>query len=184
MTERSQPGQLPSNPSNAIELAARALIEEIRAFMPVSGYYSAIIKSRLVNALEEALEQPPAPETFEWLSMGTAPKGGGAESVADPKWGEPPHILLLFEGGKVSVAYWDWHYAEGGGGYRPGLDAWVEPCSGEQLRLHYSAPIGWMHLPRPNTQKASERRCLMRPDMPCPAKSDDDECVCPYPEAL
>ena len=50
-------------PSN-LRSAARELIEAIREFPPVGGCYSAIIKSRLVNALEDALEQPsPTPAT-------------------------------------------------------------------------------------------------------------------------
>jgi hypothetical protein len=78
--------------------------------------------------------------------MDTAPKGGGAEYVTDPNWVEPPRILMKFKGGQVSVAYWDWYHAEGGAGYRDGF-AWIEPCSGEQLNLHYGQPIGWMPLP-------------------------------------
>jgi hypothetical protein len=81
----------------------------------------------------------------EWQPMETAPKGGGAECVSDPKWVEPPRILLLFDG-DVSVAYWDWYYAEGGSGYRGGL-AWIEPCSGKHLDLHYDAPTAWMPIP-------------------------------------
>lgn len=37
--------------------AARELIEAIREFPPVGGHYSAVIKSGLVTALEDALEQ-------------------------------------------------------------------------------------------------------------------------------
>lgn len=85
-----------------------------------------------------------------WLPIETAPKGGGAESVTDPAWVEPPRILLRFGSEAVSVAYWDWFYAEGGRGYRFEHNgfAWVEPCSGEPLDLHYSTPPdGWMPLP-------------------------------------
>lgn len=81
-----------------------------------------------------------------WQPMESAPKGGGAELVTDPNWIEPPWVLLLFEEGKISVGYWDWYYAEGGAGHTGGL-AWVEPCSGERLDLHYDVPIGWMPLP-------------------------------------
>ena len=81
----------------------------------------------------------------EWNPIETAPKGGGAECVTDSNWVEPPKILLLFDG-DVSVGYWDWYYAEGGGGYNGG-SAWIEPCSGEQLDLHYDEPVAWLPLP-------------------------------------
>lgn len=83
----------------------------------------------------------------EWQPMETAPKGSGPDLlVTDPQYVAPPQILLLFEGGDVSVAYWDWYYAEGGHGCTDGF-AWIEPCSGEQLNLHYNEPVGWMPLP-------------------------------------
>lgn len=82
----------------------------------------------------------------DFLKMCTAPKGGGASSIEDPDWIDPPKILLLFQGGQISVGYWDWYYAEGGRGYRGG-EAWIEPCSGERLDIHYDKPIGWMSLP-------------------------------------
>ena len=74
-----------------------------------------------------------------WQPIETAPKGGGAETVTDPKWVEPPKILLRFGDEAVSVAYWDWYYVEGARGYTDGF-AWIEPCSGEPLNLHYSTP--------------------------------------------
>ena len=84
-----------------------------------------------------------------WQPIETAPKGGGAKYVTDPKWVEPPKILLRFGNEAVSVAYWDWYYAEGGHGYRDGF-AWIEPCSSEPLNLHYSTPPdGWMPIPSP-----------------------------------
>lgn len=83
--------------------------------------------------------------------MDCAPKGGGAELVSDPKWVQPPKILLLFPHDIYSVGYWDWYYAEGGAGYT-GSSAWIEPVSGEQLELHYGAPIGWIPLPQNNPQ--------------------------------
>jgi hypothetical protein len=83
---------------------------------------------------------------MNWEPIETAPKGGGADMVTDPAWVDPPKILMKFEGGEVSVAYWDWYYAEGGAGYRDGF-AWIEPCSGEPLNLHYGEPTGWMPLP-------------------------------------
>ena len=55
-------------------------------------------------------------------------------------------ILLMFAGEQVSVAYWDLYYAPGGRGYR-GLEAWVEPVSGELLQGEYGLPIAWMQIP-------------------------------------
>ena len=88
----------------------------------------------------------------EWQSMETAPRGGGAEYVTDPKWVEPPEILLLFEGGERRVGHWDWYYAEGGRGFGESQGhAWVEPTSGESLALYYDPPTAWMPLPaQPN----------------------------------
>jgi hypothetical protein len=82
----------------------------------------------------------------EWQPIETAPKGGGAELRTDPKWVDPPEILLLFANGKQSVCYWDWYYAPDGNGYQ-GIDAWVEPISGELIVMHYDPPIKWQHLP-------------------------------------
>lgn len=82
----------------------------------------------------------------EWQPIETAPKGGGAKFTTDPKWIEPPRILLLFGDGNISVGYWDWYYAEDGNGYAGGL-AWIEPVSGERLDLQYAAPVAWMPLP-------------------------------------
>ena len=83
---------------------------------------------------------------MKWLPIETAPKGGGAARTDDPEWIRPPRILMRFGGGEVSVAYWDWYYAEGGNGCTHGV-AWVEPVSGEQLCDHYGIPDGWMPLP-------------------------------------
>lgn len=88
----------------------------------------------------------------DWQSIETAPKGGGAEMVTDPAWVDPPRILLRFEDGEISVAYWDWYWAEGGHGFNGQL-AWIEPCSGEQLSLHYGKPTHWMPLPPPQEPK-------------------------------
>ncbi len=84
----------------------------------------------------------------EWQPMETAPKPS-PEPITDIASAQPPpRILLRFADEAVSVAYWDWYYAEGGRGYSDGF-AWIEPCSGEPLNLHYSAPPdGWMPLPR------------------------------------
>lgn len=84
---------------------------------------------------------------MEWQPIETAPKGGGAELVSDPAWVEPPMVLLLFEKGEQAVCHWDWYYAEGGGGYREGVTAWVEPISAELIALNYDNPTHWMPLP-------------------------------------
>lgn len=85
--------------------------------------------------------------TTEWQPIEAAPKGGGAELVTDPNWVQPPKILLRFGDEAISVAYWDWYYAEGGYGHTNGF-AWIEPCSGEPLDLHYNTPpTHWMPLP-------------------------------------
>lgn len=83
---------------------------------------------------------------FDWQPMETAPKGGGADDTRDCAWVEPPKILLRFGEESISVAYWEWYYAEGGDGFTNGF-AWVEPCSGEPLDLHYTTePDGWLSL--------------------------------------
>lgn len=84
----------------------------------------------------------------EWQPIESAPKGGGAELITDPEYVEPPKILLLFPNGAMSVAYWDWYYAEGGRGYEDGI-AWVEPVSGERVHNYYDNPTHWMPLPEP-----------------------------------
>lgn len=83
-----------------------------------------------------------------WQPIETAPKGGGAELVTDPKWVEPPLVLLFFPNGQqqLVVCKWDWYYAEGGHGYN-GAPAWIEPTSGEQAAMHYDEPTHWMLLP-------------------------------------
>jgi len=77
--------------------------------------------------------------------METAPKGGRADRYDDPKWVEPPQILLKFEHSCISVAVWEYYYAEGGRGCTDGV-AWIEPCSGEPLNLHYDNPVAWASL--------------------------------------
>lgn len=83
-----------------------------------------------------------------WRPMDSAPKGGGAEFTSDPAWVEPPLILLSFLGGEQCVAYWDWYYAEGGGGFTDG-HGWCERISGEPVHHHYGLPTGWQPLPPP-----------------------------------
>lgn len=85
---------------------------------------------------------------MEWQPIETAPKGGGAESVKDPNYVDAPKILLYFGEGVVSVAYWDWSFADGGHYCSDGF-AWLEPCSGDALNMHYNDPTHWMPLPEP-----------------------------------
>jgi len=76
----------------------------------------------------------------EWQKIETAPKYDDN--------GETVNVLLLFQGGEVSVAYWDAYYAEGGSGYgHDGGLAWIEPISGERLDLHCGTPTHWMPKP-------------------------------------
>lgn len=83
-----------------------------------------------------------------WQPIDTAPKGGGAEFVTDPRWIEPPEILLYCINGEQVVARWDWYYAEGGRGCTDGV-AWV--AFGEQVNHALSEPTHWMPLPTPPT---------------------------------
>ena len=69
----------------------------------------------------------------EWKPIESAPKEG--------------RILLLFPNSKISVGYWDIYYSNEGRGYERGLSAWIEPCSGERLCLHYDDPVAWMPTP-------------------------------------
>ena len=89
------------------------------------------------------------PVTNKWQPMDTAPKGNGpVDDVRAPGYIAPPKILLKFSDGNVSVAYWDWYYAEGGSGYEgDGHLAWIEPVSGEQVTRHYAKPTHWMPIP-------------------------------------
>lgn len=83
----------------------------------------------------------------DWLPMDSAPKGSGMGLVTTPDYIEPPRILLRFGAEAVSVAYWDWYFAEGGDGCTDGF-AWIEPCSGDPLNLSYTTPPdAWMPIP-------------------------------------
>jgi len=85
-----------------------------------------------------------------WLSMDTAPKGGGGKSINDPNWVDPPAVLLLYADGNASVGKWDWYYAEGGRGYQAGILAWIDPITGDPIGRFYSGdPIGWLSIPPP-----------------------------------
>ena len=81
-----------------------------------------------------------------WQPIETAPKGGGATMVTDPKWVRPPDILLYCKSGDQVVASWDWYYAEGGRGCTDGV-AWI--ALGEQVNLAIAEPTHWMSLPAP-----------------------------------
>ena len=88
------------------------------------------IGQEILDGIEEIKLKPLL--DLDWLPMDSAPTDGGCEIV-----------LLKFDEQTVSVGYWDLYYAECGRGYEGGL-AWIEPCSGERLDLHYDEPIGWM----------------------------------------
>lgn len=90
-----------------------------------------------------------------WLPIATAPKGGGAERTDDPKWVEPPELLMAFEDGTIEICYWDWYYAPGGNGYTEGVSAWIG-ASGEQVARFQGDPIAWMPLPPPPNTKSSD----------------------------
>ena len=110
----------------------------------------ATIIERIIGQLEQAETR------INWQPMETAPRGGGADMVTDPGWVKPPRILLKFKDEVVSVAYWDFYYAEGGAGYVDGF-AWIEPCSGEPLHWHYGEPTGWAALSPTEQKEPSER---------------------------
>ena len=83
-----------------------------------------------------------------WRSMDTAPKGGGAERTDDPKWVEPPKLLMAFDDGSIEICHWDWYYAPGGNGHTPGVSAWIG-AEGQQVARFQGDPIAWMPLPLP-----------------------------------
>lgn len=89
-----------------------------------------------------------------WRSMKTAPKGGGAERTDDPKWVEPPRLLMAFEDSSIEICHWDWYYAPGGNGHTPGFSAWIG-AEGEQVARFQGDPIAWMPLPLPPNRRQS-----------------------------
>ena len=144
-----QPERSPDMRSQAeIEAAWRALWEFLRTHDEPGEELDEISEDaaeRMRAAMGLALD---AADKAAWRPIEEAPKGGGADRITDPAWVKPPRILLRFGDEAVSVAYWDWYYAAGGNGF-----AWIEPCSGELLNLHYSSPpTHW----RPITSLPSE----------------------------
>jgi hypothetical protein len=131
--------------TEAMREAFETSAESLGAEFEGTGLTPAVVKAALTAAFqhEDTLRQIREQEN-QWL-----PIGGGAEYRTDPEWVDPPKILLLFADGERSIAYWDWYYAEDGNGYEPGMSAWVEPVSGEQVARHYGPPIGWRPLPEP-----------------------------------
>ncbi len=79
-----------------------------------------------------------------WQPIEIAPKGGGAERTDDPKWVNPPRLLLAFPDGTIEIGYWDQYYALGGYGYEQGRSAWVTQ---DGPTWDSNAPTHWMPLP-------------------------------------
>ena len=75
-----------------------------------------------------------------WQPIETAPKP--SSETAEPA---PRIIVASISSDFMSVAYWDWYYAEGGGGHHAGLSAWIEPHSGESVSYHFE-PTHWRPL--------------------------------------
>lgn len=92
-------------------------------------------------------------EAMGWRPIEEAPIGGGAETVVDPNWVEPPELLLLFPCGKRVIGNYSWYCAEGVWGYN-GLSAWVNTDTGDQLGAMYGAPpTHFMRLPQSPVKK-------------------------------
>ena len=86
----------------------------------------------------------------EWQEIESAPRGGGADRVDDPKWVHPPMILLWCpEEETVAIGCWDWFYAEGGQGYEDGISAWVDNGSGDLIAHLFGEPTHWLPIPPP-----------------------------------
>jgi len=106
-----------------------------------------------VEPFFDAIQQELAPagkaDAEGWQPIEAAPKGNYTESTLDPAWIDPPLILLYCPNGthKVVAAHWDWYYSEIGSGYEQGTSAWIEPCTGDRVSLHYDEPTHWMPLP-------------------------------------
>lgn len=95
-------------------------------------------------------------EEMNWKPIETAPKGGGAERTDDPKWVDPPRLLMAFENGSMDICHWDWYYAPGGNGYEPEVSAWIG-AEGEQVARFQGDPIAWMPLPKHPSIQALRR---------------------------
>lgn len=158
-------GQLCDQAVEAIALAAqverrRGEIERLRMEV-VNRNQRALDGDKSVAAFDAEFNRAETAESLvaelrarvaeqKWMPIESAPKGGGADDVRDPKYVTPPRILMRFGGEAVSVAYWDAYYATGGGGCTDGF-AWCEPCSGDPLNMHYSTPPdGWQPLRPPD----------------------------------
>jgi hypothetical protein len=88
------------------------------------------------------------PTPIKWEPISTAPKGGGADNMSDPKWVDPPVILLLLDDGKAVMARWDYYFDKGGNGYTDGC-AWTLDCCCKTINTHYNGkPTHWMPLPK------------------------------------
>lgn len=98
------------------------------------------------RAALKAIEDSGTHVATQWQPIDTAPKGGGAEFVGDPRWVVPPAILLYCDNGEQVVARWDWYYAEGGRGYTDGV-AWI--AFSEPVNQTIGNPTHWMPLPSP-----------------------------------
>lgn len=92
-------------------------------------------------------------EAMGWRPVEEAPIGGGAESIDDPNWVEPPKLMLLFPSGTMRIGNYEWYFSEGGYGYN-GLSAWADSSTGEQLEYaHGEAPTHFMPLPQPPVKR-------------------------------
>lgn len=93
-------------------------------------------------------------EMGEWNLINEIPDDAKSTgSMKDHTWKMAKGVFVLCDSGDISVAYYDEYYAEGGSGYVEGQTGWVEPCSGDQLTIHYGQPTHWMPLPRkPKTE--------------------------------
>ena len=92
---------------------------------------------------------------LKWKPIKTAPKGGGADRTDDPKWVEPPKLLMAFADGSLAICHWDWYYAPDGHGHTPGISAWID-SEGNQVSRFQGDPTHWMPLPPTPPAKEGE----------------------------
>lgn len=120
------------------------------AHTEAEGYLPSDRWEAAANAVAEECRKIAAAESKwpEWRPMKTAPRGSeDIDDTSHPDYIKPPKILLRFGDEDISVAYWDWYYAEGGYGCTDGF-AWISSPGGEPLNLIFSAePDGWLPLP-------------------------------------